>query len=87
VAGGIELVGVLRARHQAGFEAVPAPGGERTSPGGAKVPPDPASPDLLAQPDERRPGVSPRPGQAAEDQQGRSAGPDPRGGDSGRAAL
>jgi hypothetical protein len=91
VAGGIELVGVLRARHQAGFETVPTPGadtfGERTSPGGGSPPQDPASPDLPAQPDERRPGVSPRPGHAAEDQRGRAGGPDSHGGDPGRAAL
>lgn len=95
VAGGIELVGALRARHRAGFDAVPVPGAdafdqrperEEHGPG-----PDPAKPELPAQPggpsDDRGPGFDIRPGQPAEDPRGHSGGPDRRGGDPGRAAL
>ena len=102
VAGGIELLGVLRARHQAGFGTVQAgfgtvqmPGtdtlGPRPSPDGAGQQPDPAGQELPVQPgrapDERRPGFSSRAGEAVEEPRGHSGGPDPRGGDPGRAAL
>ena len=94
VAGGIELLGVLRARHQAGFGAVPVPGtdtvGQRPSPGAGQQP-DPAGQQLPAQPgrapDERRPSSGPLPGKAAEEPRSHSSGPDRRGGDPGRAAL
>lgn len=95
VAGGIELVGALRARRQAAFEASPVPGADafdhRPAPDEAGPRPDPANPELPAQPggpsDERRPGVDLRPGQPAEDPRGNAGGPDTRGGDPGRAAL
>jgi len=94
VAGGIELVGALRARHQAGFEAVP-PGadafGQPPASGEAGPRQDPANPELPGQPggppDERKPGFDLRPGQPAEDPRGHTGGPDTRGGDPGRAAL
>jgi len=84
VAGGIELLGALRARHQAGFEAVPVLGtdavGQQPSPGEAGPRPDRADPELPAQPG----GPA---GQPAEDPRGQSAGPEARGGDTGHAAL
>lgn len=94
VAGGIELVGVLRARHQAGYAAGPVLGvdtsGLRPSRAEADQRQDPARLDLSAQPEslpiERGPGFSPLPGQPAEDPRGRSRGSDHRGGP-GRAAL
>jgi hypothetical protein len=95
VAGGIELVGVLRARHQSGYDPVPVPGasisGQRPYPAGADQRSDGARPDPPARPDgppeERRPGFSSRPSQPAEGPRGHSGGSDPHGGDPGRAAL
>src|SRR5215469_12731058 len=95
VAGGIELVGVLRARHLSGYDTVVVPGtstsAQRPYPAGADQRSDGARPDLPARPDgpseERRPGFSSLSSQPAEDPRGRSGGSDPRGGDSGRAAL
>jgi hypothetical protein len=75
VAGGIELVGVLRTRRQPGFPAVPVPGmrpfGQLPGPGGPHSWPGPPGPP--AGPD--RAGSEP------------SSGPDTFGGDPGRAAL
>jgi hypothetical protein len=75
VAGGIELVGVLRARRQPGYPAVPVPGlgpvGQPPAPGGPRS--WPGSPGPSAGPDQA--GSEP------------SGGPDPFGGDPGRAAL
>jgi hypothetical protein len=94
VAGGIVLLGVLRARHQAGYDAAPMPGmdsfGHRPPPAGADQQPGPR-PELRAKPgslpDEHGPGPGPRPGNPAEDPRGQSGGPSSRGGDPGRAAL
>ncbi len=79
VAGGIELLGVLRARHQAGYGGVPVQGmdafGRQPPPAGAEQSPDPERQELPAQPgapDERRPGFSSRPSQPAEDPRGHS---------------
>lgn len=94
VAGGIELVGVLRARHQTGYGGVPVPGmdtvGRQPSPAGTGQRPELARPEPSVQPgtaDDRTPGFSSRPSQPAEDPRGVSGGPDHRGGDPGRAAL
>jgi hypothetical protein len=95
VAGGIELVGALRARHQAGFDAVPMPGADaidqRPALGEAGPRPDQANPELPGQPggppDERGSAFDLRPGRPAEDPRGHASGPDARGGDPGRAAL
>jgi hypothetical protein len=74
VAGGIELVGVLRARRQAGYTVVPAPG---MAPVGQ--PPAPPAPRSWPAP----PGQSTGPDQAEAEL---SDGPDTVGGDPGRAA-
>src|SRR5215469_8004626 len=95
VAGGIELTGLLRARHQAAYEPVPNAGtesyGQRPSLAGNDQRPDPAHPELPARPggpsDEGRPGFSAWPGQRADDPRGHPGGPDQRGGGPGRAAL
>jgi hypothetical protein len=77
VAGGIELVGVLRARRQPGYPAFPVPGmgmgplGQPPAPGGP--PAWPGAPGPFAGPDQA--GAEP------------SGGPDNFGGDPGRAAL
>jgi hypothetical protein len=93
-AGGIVLLGVLRARHQPGYDAAPMPGmdsfSHRPHPAGVDQQPGPctelpAQPGLL--PDEHWPGLRPRPGQQAEDPRGQSGGQNSRGGDPGRAAL
>lgn len=94
VAGGIVLLGVLRARRQAGYDAAPMPGmngfahrphaaGGDQQPG--LRPEQHAKPGLL--PDEHGPGSGARPGQQAGDPRGHSGGPSSRGGDPGRAAL
>jgi hypothetical protein len=95
VAGGIELIGVLRARHHGGYDAVHVPVtdtvSQRSHPAAADQRPDPAHSDPSAQqggpPDGRGPGFGSRPGQQAEDPSGQAGGPEPRGGDPGRAAL
>ncbi|HYK67726.1 MAG TPA: hypothetical protein VEV45_07240 [Streptosporangiaceae bacterium] len=100
VAGGIVLLGVLRGRHQAGYNAAPIPGmdalGQRPSlaspdsqPGQSH--PEPAdrpgsSPDGQGPDLRHRPGQSLRSSRPAEDPRGQSGGPDHRGGDPGRAA-
>jgi hypothetical protein len=90
VAGGIVLVGALRDRRQAGYDAVPMPGIDTFAQRPAAGQPDPAHPDLPAQPggvpDDSGTGQGPRHGQAAEGRRGQSGEPDP-GGDQGRAAL
>jgi hypothetical protein len=94
VAGGIVLVGALRARRQAGYDAVPMPGmdtfAQPPQPVHFDERPDPAHPELPAQPGEvpgdSRTAQGPRPGQPAEDGRGQSGGSHP-GGDQGRAAL
>jgi hypothetical protein len=95
VAGGIVLVGVLRTRHQAGYDAVPMPGmdtfGHGPYPAATDQQPGPARPEPPAQPgrpsDEQRPSPGVRPGQPAEAPEGHPGGPNSRGGDPGRAAL
>jgi hypothetical protein len=94
VAGGIVLLGVLRARHHAGYDAVPMPGidsfGQRPRPARADERPGPAR-ELPARPgsppDEHRTGPNDRPGYPAEDNHGQFGGPNPDDGDPGRAAL
>jgi hypothetical protein len=75
VAGGIELVGVLRARRQLGYSAEPMPGmnafGPRSGPDGPGPQLDPPG----AADAQSQPGMEPR------------GGPDPLGGDPGHAAL
>ena len=69
VAGGIVLLGVLRARRQGGYDAVPMPGMDtfspRPYPAGTEGGKDPAGPELPAQPggppDEHGPGWRPNP--------------------------
>jgi hypothetical protein len=88
VAGGIELVGVLRDRRQASYGAVPRPGtdafGQRPSlESGAGQDAEWARPDATAQPasppDEHRQPPNPRPGQTA-------AGPGQTAGGAGQTA-
>jgi hypothetical protein len=86
VAGGIVLLGVVRTRHQTGYDAVPMPGmdtfGHAGYPAGPDGQPSPARHEPLAQPghlpDEQPPSPGPLPGQQAED---------PRRGSGGHAAL
>lgn len=96
VAGGIELVGVLRARRQAAYDAVPMPGlhafGQRPyRASGSGQDPDPDRPELAAKPasppDEHGQDSGQRPGQTAEEPQGQGGGSEPRGSDPGRAAI
>lgn len=96
VAGGIELVGVLRARHQAAYDAVPMPGMDAFGQLPYR-PPGPGQdlaanrPELTAQPasppDEHGQDSGPRPGQAAEETQDQGGGSGARGSDPGRAAI
>jgi len=65
VAGGIVLIGALRARQQGGYDAVPMPGMDTFSPR-----PHPDGTDHQPGPD--------GPGEAAEGQRGQSGGPSPR---------
>jgi hypothetical protein len=75
VAGGIELVGVLRARREPGYPTMAIPGvGPFGQPAAPSRPPSrPGSPESAAGPDQAGPG--------------QSGGPDALGGDPGRAAL
>jgi hypothetical protein len=95
VAGGIVLLGVLRTRNQASYDAVPMPGmdtfGQQDYPAAADQQPGPARPEPSAQPgrlpDEDMPGPGSRSGQQPQDPRRASGGPNSRDGDPGRAAL